>query len=41
MEVVEEEGMVIKEVNWKGERWRVGTVYIRENEEGVKEGESG
>lgn len=35
VEVVEKEGMVIREVNWKGERWRVGTVYIRENMERV------
>lgn len=35
VEVVKEEGMVIREVNWKGERWRVGTVYIRENMERV------
>lgn len=25
-EVVEEEGLVIREVNWKGKKWRVGTV---------------
>lgn len=35
VEVVEEEGMVIREINWKRERWRVGTVYIRENMERV------
>lgn len=26
--MVEEERWLIKEVNWEGERWRVGTVYI-------------
>lgn len=33
--MVEEERWLIKEVNWEGERWRVGTVYIKGNLERV------
>jgi len=29
-EVIEEEGVIIKEIRWEGERWKVGTVYVRE-----------
>lgn len=25
-----EERVLIKEVGWKGQKWRVGTVYVRE-----------
>lgn len=33
--MVEEERWLIKEVNWEGERWGVGTVYIKGNLERV------
>lgn len=34
-EIVEGEGLMIREVKWKGEIWKVGTVYIRENVEKI------
>lgn len=30
-EPVEEEELMLREVNWKGENWKVGTVYIKDN----------
>lgn len=27
---MEEEGLMIKELKWEGEKWKVGTVYVRE-----------
>lgn len=28
-EWTEEEGILIREVRWKGEKWRVETIYVR------------
>lgn len=30
-EVVEVEGLIVCEVNWEGETWKVGAVYVRDN----------
>jgi len=49
-EGVEEEGLMVKEIKWRGEKWKVGTVYVRENlregfgevkKEAEKKGEKG